>query len=211
MDFSKSQKSAGRRWVGLGGVILLHVLVVYALVNGLARKAIEVVRGPLETKIIEEIKKLPPPDKPPPPPPQQKVVPPPFVPPPEVAVAPSAAPSNTITVSPKEAPVVKEAPPPPKPAVKTAPVIDAGRSCRKPEYPSASRRMEEEGVVVLSFLVGVDGRVTESRVESSSGFPRLDEAARQAMSLCQFKPGTVDGKPEPAWAKLRYEWRLETE
>ncbi|HEX5393935.1 MAG TPA: energy transducer TonB [Rhodocyclaceae bacterium] len=207
MDFGVHQQNPGRRWSGLGAVVLLHVLIVYALVNGLARKAVEVVRGPMETKIIEELKKLPPPDKPPPPPKSQpKVEPPPFVPPSEVSVAPAAPVANTITVTQKESP-----PAPVRAAVKLPPVIDAARSCRKPEYPAASRRMQEEGVVVLSFLVDANGRVADSKVESSSGFSRLDEAARQAMSLCQFKPGTVDGKPEPAWARLKYEWRLETE
>jgi protein TonB len=45
-------------------------------------------------------------------------------------------------------------------------------------------------------------------VDSSSGHPRLDEAARAALSLCRFKAGTVDGRPEKSWAKLRYVWKI---
>ena len=60
-------------------------------------------------------------------------------------------------------------------------------SCGRPEYPAASRRLEEEGVVQLKFLVGTDGKVIESQVEKSSGFRRLDEAARQGLLKCQFK------------------------
>ena len=81
--------------------------------------------------------------------------------------------------------------------------------CEKPEYPSASRRMEEEGTVALRFLVGIDGKIVQSEIEKSSGFKRLDEAARTGLSKCQFKPATVDGKPEQAWTTIRYVWRLD--
>src|SRR5256885_4487152 len=60
---------------------IFHVLLIYALVHGLARKIVEVVRAPLETKIIEEVKR-PPQEQPPPPPPPPKLAtpPPPFIP-----------------------------------------------------------------------------------------------------------------------------------
>lgn len=93
--------------------------------------------------------------------------------------------------------------------VRVAPVINAAVNCERPQYPSASRRAEEEGVVQLKFMIGVDGLVVRAEIEKSSGYARLDEAARTAMSRCQFKPGTVDGKPEPSWASMRYVWRLE--
>ena len=93
-------------------------------------------------------------------------------------------------------------------AVRTTAVVDSA-NCEKPEYPTASRRMEEEGTVLLKFLVGVDGKVIRSEVEKSSGYRRLDDAARTGLSLCQFKPATVDGNPEQAWSSLRYIWRLE--
>ena len=93
-------------------------------------------------------------------------------------------------------------------SVRTAAVVNAAQ-CEKPEYPSASRRMEEEGTVHLRFLVGVDGKVIQSEVEKSSGFKRLDEAARAGLARCQFRPAMVDGRPEQAWASMRYTWRLE--
>jgi protein TonB len=58
-------------------------------------------------------------------------------------------------------------------------------------------------------MVGEDGRVIQAAVEKSSGYQRLDEAAKDALSKCLFKPGTVDGKPEQAWASMKYTWRLE--
>jgi protein TonB len=69
--------------------------------------------------------------------------------------------------------------------------------------------MEEEGTVSLRFLVGIDGKVIESEVEKTSGYKRLDEAARAALSRCQFRAATVDGKPEQGWATMKYTWRLE--
>ena len=44
---------------GMTVVIVLHIALAYALVHGLARKIVEVVKAPLETKIIEEVKKRP--------------------------------------------------------------------------------------------------------------------------------------------------------
>jgi protein TonB len=110
---------------------------------------------------------------------------------------------------PSPLPVVSNAPPaPPAPIARTAAVISAS-SCEKPDYPSASRRLEEEGTVTLKFLVGMDGKVKESAVEKSSGYKRLDEAARQGLSKCQFKPGTENGHPVEGWANIKYTWKLD--
>jgi len=118
------------------------------------------------------------------------------------AAAPAAAPAATAPAA--AAPVRATAPAP----TRTAAGVNVNQ-CEKPEYPSASRRLEEEGTVALRFLVGVDGKVIQSEVEKSSGFKRLDEAARAGLSKCQFRPALVDGKPEQAWASMKYTWRLE--
>lgn len=213
MKYAGQRKGPANHLVGFTMVVLLHVVTAYALMTGLARKVIEVVRAPIETKIIEEVKKQPEADKPPPPPPKLAPPPPPYIPPPEVniAVAPTAAPTNAITAVTTAKPVAPPPPPSPAPArtgVRTAPVVQAA-SCEKPEYPAASKRLEEEGTVVLRFLIDVDGRVIDSKVETGSGYDRLDQAARNALGKCKFKPGTVDGKPEQSWASMKYTWRLE--
>src|SRR6266852_5777336 len=89
MDFARSQRNPTKHVIGLTFVILLHVLVIYALVTGLARKAVEVIKKPLSATIIEEIKAPPPP----PPPPKKPVEIPkvqapvqPYVPPPDIPV-----------------------------------------------------------------------------------------------------------------------------
>jgi protein TonB len=206
MNYAQQQRDPVKHGIGFAVVILLHIGLVYALLNGLGRSAIEVLKKPLETKLIEEVK--PPDTPPPPPPPKLAPPPPPFIPLPEINVhAPPAA--NAITAVTNVKPVAA-----PPPAAKREPKIvppevDAGHNCRQPEYPAVSKRMEETGTVVLQFLIELDGKVVESRVESSSGHPRLDEAARDALALCKFKPGTVDGVPEKSWSRLRYTWKLQ--
>lgn len=214
-----SPKNADRQLTGFVAVIVLHMVMVYALVNGLARKIVEVVLPPLETRIIEEVKP-PPPDRPPPPPPKLVAPPPPYVPPPEVRVQIiQTAPTITAVtnVKPLEpvpppaafapAPVVAVAPAPRNP-VKVAAVVDA-KSCEKPVYPAASLRAGETGIVLLNFLIDVDGHVRDSKVERSSGYRRLDEAARDGLKLCRFRAGTLDGKPEQSWARIEYAWKID--
>ena len=192
------QRDSSRRLTGLVAVVAFHVVLVYALVHGLARKIVEVVRAPLETKIIEEIK-APPPDKPPPPPPPKLAMPPPpYIPPPEVTVqALAAAPTITAVTSVK-----------PPEEYRTPAVVDAN-TCEKPAYPPAARRANETGIVRLTFLIDVDGRVLDSKVERTSGSRRLDEAARAGLSLCKFKPATLNGRPERTWGRIDYVWTLE--
>jgi protein TonB len=78
----------------------------------------------------------------------------------------------------------------------------------KAEYPKASLMNEEQGDVKMSFLVGADGNVVESKLEKSSGFKNLDKAALKALSGCKFKPGTKDGAVAQTWTKVDYSWKL---
>jgi protein TonB len=202
-----------RRLTGIVIVGILHIVLIYALVTGLARKLVEVVVPPLETKIIEEVKP-PPVDKPPPPPPPKLAAPPPpFIPPPEVRIDMPPPVTNAITAVSTVKPAVEAAMPKPAQApaagpARTAAVVDA-RNCAKPEYPSASLRAQETGLVVLQFLVDADGTAVDSKVEKSSGYRRLDEAARRALALCKFKAGTENGKPVQSWARLEYLWKID--
>ncbi|GEM_PF-3154585 len=95
--------------------------------------------------------------------------------------------------------------------VRVPPAIDTVRGCDKPHYPLVSRRLSEQGSVVLRFLVAPDGSVQKGMVSTSSGFDRLDQAALDSLSQCRFNPATIDGQtdPEPAWALVRYVWKLE--
>jgi protein TonB len=211
-NYSEKQSDPRRHLFGIVFVVVVHAFLFYAINSGLAHKFVKVIKGPVETKLIEDAKPdLPPP---PPPPPAKNLPPPPpptFVPQADMPQTNAPASSNAIaavtTAAPQPAPVVVA--PPPAPMVRVPAVINASLNCQKPEYPAASRRDEEEGTVQLRFLIDVDGRVIQSQVEKTSGSNRLDEAARAALSRCQFKPGTLDGRPEQSWASMRYTWRLE--
>ena len=194
-----------KHWRSIALVVLLHLLLLWAIQSGLATKVVQVAKVVVQAELISEVTPSLPPPAPKPPPPAPP--PPPTAP---VVTTPSPAAIQLPPAPPVAAPALPPAPPAPAaPAVRTSAVIQAGATCAKPDYPSASRRLEEEGTVTLKFLIGIDGRVMQAEVEKTSGFQRLDEAARNALSKCQFKPGTVDGKPEQSWASIKYTWRLE--
>jgi protein TonB len=205
-NYAARQRSTLKHWRSIALVVLLHLLLLWAIQSGLANKVVQAAKVVVQAELISEIKpSLPPPPPPKPPPPAPP--PPPTAP---VVTTPSPAAIQLPAAPAVAAPTPPTAPPAPStPAVRTSAVIQAGATCAKPDYPSASRRLEEEGTVTLKFLIGVDGRVMQAEVEKTSGFQRLDEAARNALSKCQFKPGTVDGKPEQSWASIKYTWRLE--
>jgi len=217
MNFSH-EKQPGKNFTGIAIVIILHVLVAYGIINGLGKRMITKMSEAVETKIIEEQKPPPPPDiPPPPPPPEMKAPPPPFIPPVEVQVQQPPPQQNTIAVATTAKPQSTElqrtppapvAAPPAKGPSRTAAVADFN-TCAKPEYPKASLRNEETGTSTISFLIGVDGRVMDSKLTKSSGFRDLDKAAQLALGKCRFKPGTEDGKPVQAWVPVQYVWTLE--
>lgn len=84
----------------------------------------------------------------------------------------------------------------------TQPATDANYLCAAPAYPDKSARLHESGRVVISLVVEADGSVSQAAVKTSSGFARLDEAARSAVSRCRFRPGTRNGVPQA----MPYEW-----
>lgn len=95
---------------------------------------------------------------------------------------------------------------------RAAPVVPPSRvdaSCEKPRYPPASVRLREEGVVGVRLLIDENGRVVSGSVEKSSGYKRLDDAALAGLSLCKFKPATLNGKPFQDWSSLNYRWHID--
>jgi TonB family protein len=81
-------------------------------------------------------------------------------------------------------------------------------SCAKPEWPRESLRWEQQGAVTLAFLIGLDGKVLESKVVESSGYPLLDMAAQDGIAQCKFTPPNSVGRSEPTWMKMKYVWTL---
>ncbi|HEV8332114.1 MAG TPA: energy transducer TonB [Steroidobacteraceae bacterium] len=189
-------------------IVALHLGMYYVLNSGLSKHLVDVVLGPIETRMIEEAPKT---DEPPPPPPPKIETPPPFVPPPEVAIELPAETSSTAIQTVTN--VRPTAPPPPVPQAaavpRTAPKSDSRRPLSQPEYPPSSRRAGEAGTVILEVYVLENGRVGEARVKQSSGFPRLDEAAvREVKRSWRLVPGTENGKPVPMWGQFAVTFKL---
>ncbi|MHB1292234.1 MAG: energy transducer TonB [Sulfuricella sp.] len=106
-----------------------------------------------------------------------------------------------------EAPVVKEvlAPAPASaPAMTEAPVtqprFDAGYLDNPaPAYPSISRRMGEDGKVLLRVFVEPNGRPSQIQINAGSGSPRLDQAAQEAVWRWKFIPARRGNETVGAW------------
>ena len=189
-------------------VLVLHGILLWLIQSGLARQAITLTQESVEALLLTDAAPPPPPAAAPKTPPTKTPLPP-VIPTTSTATPVITTPTAPAISNTAPAPTQNAASPAPSPSIRTGAAIQPGASCAKPDYPSASRRLEEEGTVSLKFLIGADGRVLQAEIEKTSGFPRLDEAARNALSKCQFRPGTVDGKAEQSWASIKYTWRLE--
>jgi protein TonB len=72
----------------------------------------------------------------------------------------------------------------------------------QPAYPPISRRLGEEGRVVLRVQVGVDGLVMAVEVAQSCGFPRLDASAKSAVEHWRFVPAQRGGAAVESWLSV---------
>lgn len=195
----------------LGSIILLHVGFFYALQSGLLRQAAQALPQEVFASFIAP-EPAPKSDVPKPPPAAPKTVPvvKKSVPrPAPVAPAINPIPSQQAITAPSAAP---PSPEPPAVTVPSAPRAAAAPAQPKtvsgveyiqppqPEYPPISKRMGEEGKVLLRVLVNEKGRAERVDVHKSSGSARLDEAARRAAARALFKPHLEDGKAVAVYA-----------
>src|SRR5262249_13718555 len=126
--------------------------------------------------------------------------PPAVVAPPEVTIdLAQAAPNtnnNTITLTPPKPPAPVAVAPPPPPPPPTPPEATTNHAVTAADYPPISIRLTEQGTVGIKYVVGADGNVNDCNVTTSSGHPRLDDAACvMVKKRWKFKPATQDGKP----------------
>ena len=193
MDYAQYQHNPLKHVPSIAMVVLLHIALGYALVTGLARKVVEVIKQPIETKIIEEMKK-PPPDTPPPPPPKLAPPPPPFIPAPEINIQSPIQIAPTITDAPAEKP---PAPPPvAAPPAPPAPVLPAIRKEYKaqfrvePTYPRQAISAGVTGKVIAWVKVAPNGTVTDVQIRESSN-RIFDREVIRALSQWKFNPEPV--------------------
>ncbi len=94
-------------------------------------------------------------------------------------------------------------------AVVTAPSIDPRyASAFQPGYPGAMLRTEQEGVALVSVLIGADGRVREVRDLGSSNATFFNATARHAKLRWRFKPATRDRTPVEQWYPMTVRFTL---
>jgi periplasmic protein TonB len=77
-----------------------------------------------------------------------------------------------------------------------------------PRYPPESRRVREQGLVMLRVLIDASGHAKTIEIYKSSGHPRLDEAARAAVAHAVFKPYVDGGIARAAAAIVPVEFTL---
>lgn len=208
-------------WLTLGGVTGLHVLVVFFLLS--SEPAPRTIR--LERPLVVSLIEAPQPEaavEPPTPlparpmpaqptrPPQPMVVPPVLAvpesrpaeievapaPPEPVAMAPIPPPIATpVPVPVASAAIVTSAPPPVEPPRFDADYLDNPA----PAYPPLSRRLGEQGEVLLRVHVEANGSASRIEIRKSSGFERLDQAAAKAVRTWRFAPARQGGNAVAAW------------
>ena len=201
----RADDDAAPRCAGVAIVVLLHAAALTALLNVQAVRSAVSQTAPVFVNLIT-------PQQPraeqPLPPVLQKAAPkrapprlirndaPSSASPTELA---APAPVESVVAEPQVAVVL---PPPVPPAIWAPKVISNIEYVRAPrvEYPAVSRRLREEGRVVLRVLIGRSGRAEQVEVQTTSGSERLDEAAIKAAREALYRPYSENGEVISVWA-----------
>jgi protein TonB len=186
---------------GTGLVILaLHAVVIYAIAMSLGVVKVPEFAKEMEAVIVDA--------------PQTEEVKPIEVKPELAELTPDVPMPETIPGIPPEVPV--EAPPVAN-SVTTSPqeaapeVQNLAVSKRvEPVYPPASRRAGEQGTAMFRVLVDVRGRPSEVQVLKSSGYPKLDQAALDAIRKWTFTPAKNGATPILSWTRVQVKFQLNT-
>jgi periplasmic protein TonB len=184
----ESPRFSGRA-VCIAITIAIHVLGALAFMQMTYQKHSAMQPPPIMATLIEEARPVdtPPPDFAPPPMDVSYSLPTPD----PVVVDTEIVATNAITTTPmSDAPVSTTSPP----MVESVEYVRAA----PPVYPRESQRRHEHGTVVLRVLVDAEGRPAQIQVERSSGFERLDNAARDAVAKFLFRPYEVNGIKQSA-------------
>ena len=229
MSYAAKREMSSNKTVPIVIVVLLHVLIGYALISGLAMSVVEKVQEDLTVFDVDEPPPPPPPPEEIPPPPEQPqaeipppvVSPPPIVrtntTPPPISSQPTAPPptiTNTAPVRPP-APPAPAPPPPPPPPPRIEPASargDVRTLFSTDDYPSRAQRNEEEGTARARLTIGTNGRVTGCSIVQSTGSSSLDQATCKVLqSRARFTPATdsTGAKVQGDYTTPPITWRLE--
>lgn len=213
-----------RRATVVATVIGLHVAALWALQAGLLRRVIDTASTkPLMVALIEPAVPVAPPPPSPPPPAPPPPAPPraaPKPPPRPQAPAPAPAPALSLPSPPPAATpaapalpaatAAPAAPAPPEPAPVELPSSSAAYlNNPRPAYPPLSRRLGEQGRVVVRVLIEADGTASRAEIQTSSGYERLDQTALQTVLRWRYVPGKRAGVAEAMWFNVPIQFVLE--
>ncbi|RKT59265.1 outer membrane transport energization protein TonB [Azonexus fungiphilus] len=213
MSYTLSQPSTTQRSGLLGIVIGLHVGIVLL---ALAAKTIapQIMEMPLivdllpapEVEAEPQAKPLP---MAPPEPVKRKPVPQPKAPAPQLETTSSTAPAESAPTAPPQ--VAEPAPPaPPAPPAVSQARFDADYLRNPPPpYPPLSRRMGEEGKVILRVSVNPQGTADSVEVRTTSGSSRLDESALKTVRNWKFIPAKRGDTAIQSWVLVPIIFKLE--
>ena len=194
--------SAGRPerpFASFTGAAVAHALLIALIAVVVPAEQLKAAIQPMAVRLVEILPDLPKP-KPPEPPKPKKLQPPPQLP---------LLASNTVSDTAPAFVVPPQPPAPPKavpidvaPAPATVAVaVTAARFDAdylhnpKPVYPHASRRLGEQGKVLLRVFVSAAGLAEKVEIKLGSGFARLDQAAEEAVSRWRFVPARRGEQP----------------
>lgn len=227
MNATLSTTPNSERALSLALVLGLHVAAGAGLL-ALAQPVIQqIFAEPVQIELINANSReqtTPEPPKPMPmkqrPTPQRQQVAPQTVAPPLLqTTAPAIADSPVISAAPAPKETMPASPSPTEASARPGPAVsEAAQAPRhdadyllnpKPEYPRASRSLGEEGKVWLRVQVSEDGKPLQVLVDSSSGFQRLDRAARDTVaSSWRFEPARQGSKPVVGWVRFAIHFEL---
>lgn len=179
----------------------LHVVAIYALANANGEFLSGISPPPLQVMLIPEAVaavELPPP-------PVKLEVPRVDAEPPIVSIELDEREASTaITV------ITQPTPPAGPTAAGMPPLVSEVEYAVAPQpgYPSASRRLREQGLVVLRVLVDESGKARQLSIHESSGHQRLDNAARDAVARAVFKPYIANGLAQRVYVLIPIEFAL---
>ena len=195
--YTYEHQDPSRRVKGIVIVILVHALIGYALVSGMARTGLNMPKKPLEAVVIQEVIIPPPPPKKVeklPEAPKVDAPPPPYVPPPDVAPpVTSTAPVIQSVSTPPPAPAVIAPPPPPAPPVSVGPKrTSIGLACPTQVPPEMPRKALQDGIggVVKAQIQIKGGNIVDVTILSG---PRVFHAAVKA-AMMQYKCVSDEGE-----------------
>ena len=219
MSYVDQPISRGRAYA-IATVAILHALLAYAFVSGLAYKFIKGENPDMKMIDVKE-EPPPPPEEPPPPPPDQPKSPPVTavqspIPSPSPMVVPQTPPTPYVAPVPivvPPAPPAPPAPPPPRVVPPQRARANLNSYFSTDDYPAGALRNNEQGTTGFSLTIGPSGRVEACTITSSSGSSALDQATcRILRSRARYTPARDEsGNAATGRDSGRVTWRLPSE